>query len=87
MSATQGRSRGPWTTCGPSRRAGFALALADPGDADVGAADEAGALPPGGSSAGCGLGLVQPGSPAAVKLACDKLILPELTHLLEELAR
>jgi molybdenum cofactor biosynthesis protein B len=28
-----------------------------------------------------------PGSPAAVKLACDRLILPELTHLLEELAR
>ena len=28
-----------------------------------------------------------PGSPAAVRLACDKLILPELTHLLEELAR
>ena len=28
-----------------------------------------------------------PGSPAAVKLACDKLILPELGHLLEELAR
>jgi molybdopterin adenylyltransferase len=28
-----------------------------------------------------------PGSPAAVRLACEKLILPELTHLLEELAR
>jgi molybdenum cofactor biosynthesis protein B len=28
-----------------------------------------------------------PGSPAAVKLACDRLILPELTHLLEELGR
>jgi len=28
-----------------------------------------------------------PGSPAAVRLACDKLILPELGHLLEELAR
>ena len=28
-----------------------------------------------------------PGSPAAVKLACDRLILPELTHLLEELQR
>jgi molybdenum cofactor biosynthesis protein B len=28
-----------------------------------------------------------PGSPAAVKLACDKLILPELGHLLEELNR
>jgi molybdenum cofactor biosynthesis protein B len=28
-----------------------------------------------------------PGSPAAVKLACDKLILPELGHLLEELSR
>ena len=28
-----------------------------------------------------------PGSPAAVRLACDRLILPELTHLLEELAR
>jgi molybdenum cofactor biosynthesis protein B len=28
-----------------------------------------------------------PGSPAAVKLACDRLILPELPHLLEELAR
>lgn len=28
-----------------------------------------------------------PGSPAAVKLACDRLILPELGHLLEELAR
>ncbi|TMA28290.1 MAG: molybdenum cofactor biosynthesis protein [Deltaproteobacteria bacterium] len=28
-----------------------------------------------------------PGSPAAVELACDKLILPELGHLLEELAR
>ena len=28
-----------------------------------------------------------PGSPAAVKLACDRLILPELTHLLEELLR
>jgi molybdenum cofactor biosynthesis protein B len=28
-----------------------------------------------------------PGSPAAVKLACDRLILPELTHLLEELSR
>ena len=28
-----------------------------------------------------------PGSPAAVKLACERLILPELTHLLEELAR
>jgi molybdenum cofactor biosynthesis protein B len=28
-----------------------------------------------------------PGSPAAVRLACDKLILPELTHILEELAR
>lgn len=28
-----------------------------------------------------------PGSPAAVKLALDRLILPELGHLLEELAR
>src|SRR4051812_37476112 len=28
-----------------------------------------------------------PGSPAAVKLACEKLILPELGHLLEELGR
>ncbi|HEX4386023.1 MAG TPA: MogA/MoaB family molybdenum cofactor biosynthesis protein [Myxococcales bacterium] len=28
-----------------------------------------------------------PGSPAAVKLACERLILPELTHLLEELGR
>lgn len=28
-----------------------------------------------------------PGSPAAVKLACDRLILPELPHLLGELAR
>jgi molybdenum cofactor biosynthesis protein B len=28
-----------------------------------------------------------PGSPAAVKLACDKLIMPELGHLLEELSR
>lgn len=28
-----------------------------------------------------------PGSPAAVTLACDRLILPELTHLLEELLR
>ena len=28
-----------------------------------------------------------PGSPGAVKLACDRLILPELGHLLEELAR
>jgi molybdenum cofactor biosynthesis protein B len=28
-----------------------------------------------------------PGSPGAVELACDKLILPELGHLLEELAR
>ena len=28
-----------------------------------------------------------PGSPAAVKLACDRLILPELGHLLEELSR
>jgi molybdenum cofactor biosynthesis protein B len=28
-----------------------------------------------------------PGSPAAVKLACEKLILPELTHILEELSR
>jgi molybdenum cofactor biosynthesis protein B len=28
-----------------------------------------------------------PGSPAAVRLACDKLILPELGHLLEEMAR
>jgi molybdenum cofactor biosynthesis protein B len=28
-----------------------------------------------------------PGSPAAVRLACEKLILPELTHLAEELAR
>ena len=28
-----------------------------------------------------------PGSPAAVRLACDKLILPELGHLLEEIAR
>ncbi len=28
-----------------------------------------------------------PGSPAAVKLACERLILPELGHLLEELAR
>jgi molybdenum cofactor biosynthesis protein B len=28
-----------------------------------------------------------PGSPAAVRLACDKLILPELGHLLEELGR
>jgi molybdenum cofactor biosynthesis protein B len=28
-----------------------------------------------------------PGSPAAVRLACDRLILPELGHLLEELAR
>jgi len=28
-----------------------------------------------------------PGSPAAVKLACDRLILPELGHLLEELGR
>ena len=28
-----------------------------------------------------------PGSPAAVKLAMDKLILPELGHLLEELQR
>ena len=28
-----------------------------------------------------------PGSPAAVKLACDRLILPELTHVLEELGR
>jgi molybdenum cofactor biosynthesis protein B len=28
-----------------------------------------------------------PGSPAAVRLACEKLILPELTHVLEELSR
>jgi molybdopterin adenylyltransferase len=28
-----------------------------------------------------------PGSPAAVRLACEKLILPELTHILEELSR
>ena len=28
-----------------------------------------------------------PGSPGAVRLACDRLIFPELTHLLEELAR
>jgi len=28
-----------------------------------------------------------PGSPNAVRLACDRLIFPELTHLLEELAR
>jgi molybdenum cofactor biosynthesis protein B len=28
-----------------------------------------------------------PGSPAAVKLACTRLILPELTHLIEELSR
>jgi molybdopterin adenylyltransferase len=28
-----------------------------------------------------------PGSPAAVRLACERLILPELGHLLEELAR
>ena len=28
-----------------------------------------------------------PGSPGAVRLACERLILPELTHLLEELAR
>lgn len=28
-----------------------------------------------------------PGSPAAVRLACDALILPELTHLVEELNR
>jgi molybdopterin adenylyltransferase len=28
-----------------------------------------------------------PGSPGAVRLACQKLILPELGHLLEELAR
>jgi molybdenum cofactor biosynthesis protein B len=28
-----------------------------------------------------------PGSPAAVKLACERLILPELSHLLEELGR
>lgn len=28
-----------------------------------------------------------PGSPAAVELACDKLILPELGHLIEELSR
>ena len=28
-----------------------------------------------------------PGSPAAVKLACERLVLPELGHLLEELAR
>jgi molybdenum cofactor biosynthesis protein B len=28
-----------------------------------------------------------PGSPGAVRLACERLIFPELTHLLEELAR
>jgi molybdenum cofactor biosynthesis protein B len=28
-----------------------------------------------------------PGSPAAVRLACERLILPELTHVLEELSR
>jgi molybdenum cofactor biosynthesis protein B len=28
-----------------------------------------------------------PGSPAAVRLACEKLIVPELTHILEELSR
>jgi molybdopterin adenylyltransferase len=28
-----------------------------------------------------------PGSPAAVRLACEKLILPELGHILEELSR
>ena len=28
-----------------------------------------------------------PGSPAAVRLACERLVLPELTHLLEELGR
>ena len=28
-----------------------------------------------------------PGSPAAVRLACERLIFPELTHLIEELAR
>jgi molybdenum cofactor biosynthesis protein B len=28
-----------------------------------------------------------PGSPGAVKLACERLVFPELTHLLEELAR
>ncbi|GAC1340266.1 MAG: MogA/MoaB family molybdenum cofactor biosynthesis protein [Myxococcales bacterium] len=28
-----------------------------------------------------------PGSPGAVKLACERLIFPELTHLLEELGR
>jgi molybdopterin adenylyltransferase len=28
-----------------------------------------------------------PGSPDAVRLACEKLILPELTHILEELSR
>jgi molybdenum cofactor biosynthesis protein B len=28
-----------------------------------------------------------PGSPAAVKLACEKLVFPELGHLLEELGR
>lgn len=28
-----------------------------------------------------------PGSPAAARLACDRLIFPELTHLLEELGR
>ena len=28
-----------------------------------------------------------PGSPSAVRLACEKLIFPELTHLLEELGR
>ena len=28
-----------------------------------------------------------PGSPAAVKLACERLVLPELGHLIEELSR
>ena len=28
-----------------------------------------------------------PGSPAAVRLACERLILPELGHLIEELGR
>jgi molybdenum cofactor biosynthesis protein B len=28
-----------------------------------------------------------PGSPAAVRLACERLVLPELSHLLEELSR
>jgi molybdenum cofactor biosynthesis protein B len=54
--------------------------------AEIGSAAMLSRATAGVTSAGLSV-FAMPGSPGAVRLACERLIFPELTHLLEELSR